>query len=182
MRMRQATPRGFVLARNAIAFSFRLPSNAADRQSLPPVMHAAPCRRFAPFDPHVQRTILRGWNNSASGAGTNIAGASSRTHNPSTSMITPECPWQILAARPSTTLKNGPSRTTGPNACRSRRPRSTCSRPGSAICSTNYSGRAVTRRPLLACLDSAAGGARCLHPRPAQTGRGLLPGARLPVG
>lgn len=156
MRRRQATPspvalrlwgtkKGFALARNTIAFSFRLPSNAADRQSLPPVMHGAPCRGFAPFDPHAPCAILRGWNNSASGAGTNTGGASSRTHNPSTSMITPECPWQILAARPCTTLKNGPSRTTGPNACRSRRPTSTCSRPGSAICSTNYSGRADDR-------------------------------------
>jgi len=66
MRRRQATPRGFALARNAIVFSFRLPSNAADRQSLPPVMRGAPCRGFAPFDPHAPRAILRGWNNSAS--------------------------------------------------------------------------------------------------------------------
>ena len=161
MRRRQATPspvalrpwgtkKGFALAGNTIAFSFRLPSNAAERLYLPPVMHSAPCRGFAPFDSHAQRTILQGWNNSTSGAGTNTGGASSRTHNPSTSMITPGCPWQILAARPSTTLKNGPSRTTGPNACRSRRPRLIYSMRGSAICSTNCSGRAddQIRRPL----------------------------------
>jgi hypothetical protein len=46
------------------------------------------------------------------------------------------------AARPSTMLRRGRSRTIGPTLCRSPTPSSTCSRHASAICSMNYLGRA----------------------------------------
>jgi hypothetical protein len=50
------------------------------------------------------------------------------------------------ADRPSTTCQIGPSRMIGPNAFRSRTPRWTCSRHGSAICSMNCSGLAGDRK------------------------------------
>ena len=95
-------------------------------------------------------------------------------------------PGRASAGRRSTTFRRGPSPTIGPSACRSRTPRSTCSRHGSAISSMNCSGRAddlrgdichdraAARRPLSARLDGAAGRARCLHPRSEAAGRSLL--------
>ncbi len=52
------------------------------------------------------------------------------------------CParGRALAARSNTTLRLGASWTIGPRACRSRMPRWTCSRHGSATCLTNCSG------------------------------------------
>ena len=47
-----------------------------------------------------------------------------------------------LAGRRSMMSRLGPSRTIGPSACRSRKPRWTCSRHGSATSSTNCSGPA----------------------------------------
>jgi len=52
--------------------------------------------------------------------------------------------------RSSTTLRHGQSPTNGPTPCRSLTPNSTCSRHGSATCSTSSSDRAddLTRRHL----------------------------------
>jgi hypothetical protein len=52
--------------------------------------------------------------------------------------------------RSSTTLRHGQSPTNGPTPCRSLTPNSTCSRHGSATCSTSFSDRAddLTRRHL----------------------------------
>ena len=50
-------------------------------------------------------------------------------------------PGRALAVRSNMMLRRGASSTTGPRACRSRMPRSTYSKHGSATCSTNCSGR-----------------------------------------
>ena len=52
----------------------------------------------------------------------------------------------VRAGRPGTTCRTGRSRMIGPNAFRSRTPRWTCSRHGSATCSMNCSGRAGDRK------------------------------------
>jgi hypothetical protein len=59
-------------------------------------------------------------------------------------------PGHFAAGRRSMTSPPGPSRTTGPHSCRSPKPRSTCSRPGSASFSTSCSDPvADLRRKLL---------------------------------
>ena len=60
---------------------------------------------------------------------------------PTTFMSCP-VPGRASAGQSSTTLKRGASWTIGPRACRSQTPRSTYSRLGSVIFSTNCSGRA----------------------------------------
>ena len=53
-----------------------------------------------------------------------------------------QSPGLASAARPSTMLRRGQSRTIGPTLCRLPTLNSTCSRRGSANCSTTCSGRA----------------------------------------
>ncbi len=57
-------------------------------------------------------------------------------------------PGRASAVRRNTTLRRGALLTTGQRACRLRTPKWTYSRRGSAMCSTNYSGRADDVRRL----------------------------------
>jgi hypothetical protein len=68
--------------------------------------------------------------------------ASGSGFHPTTFWITLPHRHVVRAGRPSTICRTGRSRMIGPIAFRSRTPRWTCSRDGSAICSMNCSGRA----------------------------------------
>ena len=95
-----------------------------------------PWRRDRPFHPGVVCAILA----QCPGADPLCATAPRSANCRPTSM---SCPahGRALAARSNMTLSPGASWTTGPRACRSRTPKSTYSRHGSATCSTNCSGR-----------------------------------------
>ena len=94
-------------------------------------------------------------------------------------------PARRVAGRRRRIRPPGPSPMTGPTRCRSPRPRSRCSRPGSATCSMSCSrpatdfglwrichDRAHSCRPLPAGLDQPSGRERPLDPGPAPAGQG----------
>jgi len=115
---------------------------AATSLSLPPTVHGALWRGLWPFRLPCECAILTACPNRAPIAEAFVAGASESVRRRQVFMTTPASFSSALAGLRSTTLRRGRSRMIGLSAYRSRTPRWTCSRPGSATSSTSCSGNA----------------------------------------